>query len=223
MLLPLLDMRADKAFLVTKASRTGSDKAEAFLRRIERGTAESGIETERVGCDISDFYDCLRVVGGVVASELKAGNMVFVNISSGGRVLSHASAVAGMMWDARMYYVEPEVDERETREFTKGMRSVSEVPTFHIDRPLDIELVLMEMVEGAGGATTKKHLISRMQDRGLIQGKQISRQAQYQALRRILGPLADKGWVEISGETRSSRVKLTGEGERVLRGFESVG
>jgi len=218
-LLPLLEMRADKAHLVTKAKRAGVDKAESILQRIERGAREEGIRTERRGCDITDFHDCIRVVGGLMDAEMKDGNLIFVNISSGGRVLSHASAVAGMMWGARLYYAQPEVDDRETREFTRGLKQVSEMPTFSIDRPGDDSLGILASVDDAGGRTTKKRLIAWLHEQRIIKPGTMSRQAEYQVLKRFLDSMVEKGWLEVKGETRSSRVLLTKDGSLILKAF----
>ena len=222
-LLPLLRMRADRAVMVTKATRMDADKAKSFIEVIERGATEAGIETQMVGCDIDDFHDCLYVVGNVVKEEVKAGNLVFINISSGGRVLSHACAVVGMMWGASLYYAEPEVDDREGHEYTRGLRDVRVFPAFHIDRPRDAELDCLEAARDAGGAISKRALIGRLGKMGHLPEADVSRQAVYQAVNRLVKPLVERGWLEETGNSRSRRVTLTEEGARTVRGFRGLG
>jgi hypothetical protein len=221
-ILPLVKMRADKAYLITKRSAPERDKARRFLENIEQVLKVHDVPFKVLRCDIDDFHDCLHEIGLVIQGERSEGNAVLVNISTGGRVVSHASAVAGMMYGASLYYAEPEKDDREEREYTHGLRQVLPIPAFHIEPPDLVSLDCLEAIKGAGGSVHKRQLIEHFRSRGLVTARSTKPQAVYGVVKRLCQPMIDRGWVEEVGRTRARKVQITPEGERILKGFRGA-
>jgi hypothetical protein len=220
---PLIRKRADKAYLVTKRVVRAKDKAKNFLLRIEKKLDEAGITHELRECDLDDFYDCMKVVGDIVEDETGEGNHVFINISSGGRILSHASAVAGMMQGAELYYAKPEEDLREGKEFTKGLEAIIDIPPFKIESPDDVDLDCLEALVRHNGKASKKVLINDLVGLGSMDASSGSIQTLYSAMNRICARLVMKGLIVESGRTRAKKVEITLQGRKVLSGFRDLG
>ena len=93
------------------------------------------------------------------------------------------------------------------------------MPAFPVEMPDPRELDVLEVLRDFGGEASKKRLISTLRRRGTLGMEDLTRQADYQALRRLTAGPEERGWIKVIGETRSRRVVLTQGGRRVLRGF----
>jgi CRISPR/Cas system-associated protein Csm6 len=218
--IPLVDKKADKAYIVTKRTSREGDKAKKVIERIEKALDAASITHELLQCDIGDFHDCLRVTGSVIRREIEDGNHVFVNISSGGRILSHACTVAGMMYEADLYYAHAEEDFRVEREPTRGVHEIVTIPPFRIEPPPDSDLRCLRLLASHGGRMTKKSLMIEMLREGLIAVESGKRQTLYSAANRVLRPLKKKKWLKEEGNTRARIVQITEEGLQLLKGFD---
>jgi len=216
--LPLLKLKADEAILVTKRTSPEKDKAKKYIERIQSMLKVHDIPFKMLQCDLDDFHDCLLVVSSAIKKERDQGNLVFVNISTGGRVLSHAASIAGMMHEASLYYAVPESDEREEREVTHGVSRILPMPSFRIEPPEEELLDCLDVLKKAGGSLRKREFIEHLRERGLVSTRSTKSQAIYGVAKRLCRPLIERGWVEEEGRTRAMVVRLSSEGERVLRG-----
>ena len=104
------------------------DKQKYFEEAVKRDLEKMGIEVEVHYADLFDFKMAVGTIAKVIVEEKKKGCEIYVNISSYGRLVSVASALAGWYHGARVYYVFPDRYARDEEEERLYGRSVCEKP-----------------------------------------------------------------------------------------------
>ena len=217
---PLLEYRADRVYLVSKSkSDSASDRMAQVRKTLEK---HRHIEVHEVYVNIWDLFSCLEKLREIFEKE-KASH-VFVNVSTGSKIVSIAGMIACMLWRGTPYYARLDYDGTGPSASAASRQVVGTdlLPVYEITKPTKQSLALLAIVAGAGGRMSKKQLIDRLEEARLIAPRQASetKSAAHSRLRAILDPL-ESHWhfVEVSASGRSSVVTLTEQGMSALRIF----
>jgi hypothetical protein len=130
---------------------------------IERRSRENGdriidmvkatIDVEIMEFDIFDFYTSTSKFTGLFRNLKENGWDVYVNISTGNRIVSYAAVLSCFMTDAHPYYVIPESYSipLDQQVLSTGIREVMELPTVKIIGPSEQEKVILRVLGQSGG------------------------------------------------------------------------
>jgi hypothetical protein len=221
---PLIEKRADRVYLV---SRSKQDPASEIVNQIVATLVKyPSIEVKQVYTEIWDLFCCLEKYRDIFASE--QGNHVYVNVSTGSKILSIAGMLACMLWQGTPYYTRLDYEDGGP---TVGLdrRKVKEtdfLPVYQINMPSPESLYVLAIINKSGGRMSKKDLIENLQlpEIGLIPVYLPSqpKNAPHSRLRAILEPL-ESHWhfVDVKSRGRRSDVMLTEQGKNALRIFGS--
>lgn len=131
---------------------------------IERRARENGeriidmvratIDVERMEFDIFDFYTSTSKFTDLFRKLGEEGWEVYVNISTGNRIVSYAAALSCFMTDAHPYYVIPESYSipKDQQVLSDGFRDVMELPTVKIIGPSGPEEIILRVLGQMGGS-----------------------------------------------------------------------
>lgn len=217
---PLLEYRADKVYLVSRSKKDSASDRMAEVRRILE--KHPHIEVNEVYVNIWDLFDCLEKFREIFTAEKE--NHVFVNVSTGSKVVAIAGMLSCMLWKGTPYYARLDYG-KDGPSGTSDKRTVEGtdfMPVYQITMPSEESLAVLSIISNAGGKTSKKELIEKLQQIRLIQPSQASqtRSAPHSRLRAILDPL-ESHWhfIEVKSRGRRSEVLLTAQGKNALKIF----
>jgi hypothetical protein len=227
---PPLDHGADRVvllrYLPTALRRPlGDDDVETVL-------TDAGIACDTVEVDIDDLFDAIAAVGVVL--EAFADDEVFVNLASGDKVTAVGAMIACMAdGAAQPYYVEAEEHGSRQPPAPSGVRSIDTVPSYHIERPEDQHLAVMAHVADADRTDAagtpyriKRELFEFGEAADLPFMREFDGETDKGKFRRldahVLGPLVDRGYLEVRSVGAQKRVFLTEDGRNTLRAFRYV-
>ena len=165
---PLVRMHADKVYLVT---RSPDDAAKKFFAKIktELGQNYRAIQVVDVFTDLWDLYACLDKFRTIALAEKKAGNHVYINVSTGTKITSIAGMLSCMLWGAYPYYVPvsyPCFKENDNPP-TELVQEPDLLPVYDVKRPRPEILLALSFVKANGGKIQKALLIKRLVSCGL--------------------------------------------------------
>ncbi len=100
-LTPAIDQRADRVHLILRDPERDAGHHADFL---QEQLAAAGVQVERERCAY-EMYALLGLFGDLIRRY--EGQHVFINISTGGTIAAVAGTLAGMMFGAQLYHVEP--------------------------------------------------------------------------------------------------------------------
>ncbi len=136
--IPLKEKKYDKVILISHKGED-SDRAENYFNLLEKEI--KGIKIEREYCDVNDLYDSLSLFYRILKKE--KGNEIWINLSSGSKVVAMAGMLSSMMFGeentAVPFYVVPKIQVRDKKynktanEFTKKMEK--KYKNMQIDKP----------------------------------------------------------------------------------------
>lgn len=218
---PLLEMKAERVWLLVYSK---DNKAHVYQQKVEEVLMQAKIQCKTAYCDITDLYDVLRAMREIVNEE--SGNEVFINVSSGSKI----EAIAGMMMsmimidtmDIHSYYVVPKSYNNEPRHgepLTKGMNDIFPLPSYPMEKPNSQLIEILKILKSHKGKMTKKDLAQAAYDSNLVKASERNpEQSKYVSLtKKFLQPLEKWSLVKIESEGRNRKVKLTVEGENMLK------
>lgn len=208
---PLIRLRADRVYLVTGSP---DDSAKKYWRDVHKAlqTDYKIIEVREVLEDMWNFHRLLQRYGGIVQEEAGQGNSVLVNVSTGTKVTAMVGMLSSMFWGTAAYYASTSYGGG-----TEIVHDVKFLPALHFDvLPREGRSVLRALKQEAR-PLRKEELIEILRRLELLPGpEEISVPATYRRLESHLEPLVGRGFVEVIGQRRSSRVHLTDEGRSAL-------
>ena len=219
---PLIDMRADKVYLVRYRE---TDIAAGFYAKIsgELRSRFKHIQIENVNVDIWDLYECIEEFRRIILDE--KGNRVYINVSTGTKITAIAGMLSCMMWNAHPYYApvsytkEPETDK------TELVRTPKDLPVYGINKPNPEFMLILQLLREKDGPMRKSLLIEKLEEVGIINetdnlGKPFSSPAKHSRLRSLLDPM-ERDWnlISVKAHGRISEVSIEPQGERALRIF----
>lgn len=226
---PLVRMQADKVYLVTYKP---DDPAKRFfgLVKKELGQNYKHINVEEVFVDMWDLYSCLEEYRKIVTFERKAGNHVYINVSTGTKINAIAGMLACMLWEASPYYAP--ISYLTSRQLevppTEQVQDPDLLPVYEIKRPRSEQLFVLGLLSANGGKMRKAKLIQELESGKIIRVKDESRvalteSAKHSQLRAIINPMEmEWGFINVEASGRRSVVSITEEGQTALRIFGSA-
>ena len=100
--------KANKVYILSAPIPLGTetvDEARHYLNETRRRLEALGVKVEVVHTLTISILDIISKVSSIVKNEREKGNIVYVNMSAGGPFVSVGTSLAGMVQDARLYYV----------------------------------------------------------------------------------------------------------------------
>lgn len=228
--LPLEKTKVDRVYLLSQEEEV--DVIKFFVKEVKKRIKEKFKlkEKEIINAyygEWDDFQGIMSKICEIVRKEKTEGNKVFINISSGGKLLGIAGTLISSMYGANAYYVIPERYEMWRKEQeTSGLKGIVMIPEYKIQPPTD-ELVYALWIIDKYGVTSQKNVARELVEKKLLRNRtedgveELSEQALHVLFRRkFLYPLEERDWVKRDGKRRGARIYLTKEGENVLKIFK---
>lgn len=221
---PLIKMQADKVYLI---SYQKNDSAQRFLEMIKKelGNNYKHIRIVEVFVDIWDLYQCIEKFRGIIQNE--NDNHIYINVSTGTKITAIAGMLSCMLWNATPYYAKVDYLTRkeEINLPSEHIADIDTFPVYDINKPKSEVMVVLDLLKSAGGKVKKSHLISRLEEKGIIRlkdetKKELTKSAKHSQLKAILDPMEfDWSYIRVEASGRRSEVSLTGQGENALKIF----
>ena len=223
-ILPLVDMKADKVWLISKEE--SRDKAKPYKDKIIARLKKLKINYDCTDCEITDMYDILRSMRMIIEKEYR--NDIFINVSSGSKIAAIAGMMASMIFKDRTriipYYVEPMKYPGETKRSkpqSEGLKEIQILPDYKIEQPEPHLISILKIIEKCDGCISKKELIQNASKDGLITvgGADMNRkQSEYMCLNKnYIEPLVSWGLITVQKIGRRKKIMLTKEGQNMLK------
>lgn len=196
---------------------------------VEATLADHGIACEFRDAEIRDLFDAIAAFGLIIQDH--ADDQVFVNLASGDKVTAIGAMIACMAdGDAQPYHVEAEEHGSRQPPAPRGVRSIDTVPSYHIERPENQHIAVMAHVAEAETTTAdgqpyriKRELFEFGETAGLPFMEEFDGDTDAGKFRRldahVLGPLTERGYLEVREVGTQRRVLLTEDGRNTLRAF----
>ena len=221
---PLIESRADKVYLVSRSKDDfASDKMKQVRKILER---HPFIEIMDVYVNIWDLFGCLEKYREIFDAE--KDNHLYVNVSTGSKIISIAGMIACMLWKGTPYYAKLNYEDGGAS-VSMEKRKVTEtefLPVYQINMPTLESLKVLSIIDARKGKMSKKDLIENLQELKIIPlyAPSQPQSAPHSRLRAILDPL-EKHWqfIEVKARGRKSEVSLTEQGRSALRIFGTGG
>lgn len=195
-------------------ARSNGDKIKEMVK--------ATVDVEESEMDIFDFYSCTRSMRTMLDGLRNDGYDVFVNLSTGNRVITSAALLACFMTGAVPYYVHPKrysiPEDQEV--LSHGVDRVIAIPSVSIAGPGPSEERILRVIARMGGsARHETSLINPLDDEGgFFKDKKDSESKKaYLArkrahLSRMLRTLEKKGYIQLLKKGKYVRVILTDTG-----------
>lgn len=214
---PLVRLKADRAYLLTF---TATDSAKKYWVDVHRTlqTEYKSIEVRDRFEDVWDFHRVLALYGSIIREETASGNLVFVNVSSGTKITAMVGLLSSMFWSATPYYARTSYGGG-----TEVVHDVAFLPLLRFDvLPREGRQVLLDL-KRQGRPIPKEELIRSLRKLELLPPEEgLSLPATYRRLDGLLAPLIERGFAQITGQGRASRIQLTDEGRAALLLLEHI-
>ncbi|MGD9130168.1 MAG: DUF6293 family protein [Candidatus Bathyarchaeota archaeon] len=208
-------------FTIVEQHCEKAEKVKAFLKKQK-------VEVIVVETDLINILDVMKKISNIIREERKSGNIVYVNLSSAGRLTSIAAAFAGMFHNVKTYYVKPNgysksPEEREKHGITivEG-RDIIFLENFEILIP--DELGLKVIVEIHKNRKMKSidiiQFLVRTKEEGFENYYAVRTRKQKSKLlmklnRRVMEKLENSGYVRKNKIGREKEYELTNSGEYI--------
>jgi hypothetical protein len=222
---PVREHHADRLYII-RAREDREDQAARFREEVIRELKnwKSTLDIRIVRTDLWTMEAAVETFSAIVSREVREGNSVWVNLSTGSKLEAVAGAIACMAHGGTPYYVRMKSYERPNlqKPLAEGVKSIDVVPTFALAAPSVGGLAVLELLAQNELGLSKKGVISGLTELGLIPSASSSQsiQARYARLQWILDRLLDSpALIVIEGSRRAGRVKITERGRLALRIF----
>lgn len=231
---PIDYLAAEKVYLIIEREKSEGTFMKSILKHLK---TNKRVEVEpKYVTDFWNYEENMAMICSLLFEEIHIrNNMVWLNLSSGSKLHSTIGFSAAQMFGfskgqqrAVPYYIKaaryrpagddfntsgsadvPKITDANAGQF---IISPSILPTKY---PSLKELELIRKLKGSTG-TKAEALKCLIED---APGETLSGMAKSARLIRLIGPLIDEGLVEAKGRTRSTKYKLTHNGECHLRSF----
>ncbi len=140
-------------FLYGKEGGTGIEaRARKNGERI-RQMVSATIDVTELEVDVFDFQECTDVLRELFSEHSDLGSEVYVNISTGNRIVTSAALLAAFMTGAHPYYVRPQgyniPDDQEV--LSHGVSGVMLIPRVSVKGPTVTEQSVLKALRSEGG------------------------------------------------------------------------
>lgn len=146
--------RANKVYVLSTIQPNGTPfevvkKHRMYVEKVKSTFESLDIEVVLINLNTIDLLEVITKISFIVRKESLEGNIVYVNMSSAGRLTSVGATLAGMVHGARVYYVESDDYSKTEEEWNDhGMTIVNEVrirylENFKINLPDELQLKIL--------------------------------------------------------------------------------
>jgi hypothetical protein len=211
--------RADRIYLINFREKTLFKEIETQVKQelLKLRTVPELIERQ---CDFYNFSEILQTYARIIHQEQQAGNAIFFNVSTGGKMNSLAGMLACLLFGVTPYFCMQDFKEN----YIPDPPILLNFPKFHVERP-PLELVRFLLVlqgRGTGRVNpkfTKGECLEVMHDLNPeipLAGKT---SGDYNKLKfRYLDKLVERGYIELTPGLRG-KVTITEEGKFAVEIF----
>jgi len=103
--------RPNKVYLLTCLKPNGIPlnilkEHKKYHDKVKKILESKNIEVISIHTVLIDLFDTITKISRIIYKERSLGNMVYINMSSAGRLTSVGATLAGMVHDVKVYYVE---------------------------------------------------------------------------------------------------------------------
>jgi len=223
--LPLIDLKADKVWLIVEPEIESSD-ASYHYKKVRENLKSTKILIDEKRCEIHDLFGLLNIYREIIVYE--KGNQLFINVSTGTKIEAIAGTMASMIFrdegvEITPYYVRPEkyeIKPEDGQQFTSGYKEVIPLPNYKIDRPNPRLIKVLKIIR-EGQPIQKKDLIECCVNDKLIcidPKSQHPESAKHSQLtKNLIDPLLRWNLIEISEKGKRGRIGITKDGENILK------
>ncbi len=206
-------------------SNEGSDIEQRARRNGDRikEKVSATIDIEEMTLDIFDFYTSSRMLTSLFNGLISDGFEVYVNLSTGNRIITSAALLSCFMTGSHPYYVRPEEYSipHDQEVLSIGVSSVMEIPSVRIIGPSPAGQELLKVLGSLGGSVRHEGaLIQPMEGskgffteirEGESKRAYLARKRAY--LSRVLRSLEKEGYVSLIKKGRYVKVSLSDSGK----------
>jgi uncharacterized protein DUF6293 len=222
---PIRRHNADRVYLI-RARSPEADLAAPFRNRVLEQLRhwKPNLEILSVRTDVWNLESAVETFSSIIHEEVRNGNSVWVNLSTGSKLEAVAAAIACMAQGATPFYVQMESYNRPDVKvpLAEGVHSIDVVPTFNLSPPTPPGLAVLGLLDENRAGLAKKDLLAGLTEAGFIPPESSDRtvQARYARLQVVLQPLtAPPPLATVRGSRRSTRVQITDRGRLALKMF----
>lgn len=184
---------------------------------------KSTIRVDIMELDLYDFESSFVELKSLFDDLKSQGYRIFVNISTGTRIVSAAALLAAFMTNAVPYYVIPKeyTLPKGKNVLSTGVKGVVQLPSLGINTPTKKELVILDALLDKGSFVERQNILLDALPKSFFGDKKESEdltsfKARNRAkANRVLVQLAQKGFVVMEKKGRNVSVTLTESG-RIL-------
>ncbi|UCH89049.1 MAG: hypothetical protein JSV49_12590 [Thermoplasmata archaeon] len=196
-------------------------KARSNGKKIEK-MINATVNVRHEFVDHYDFQNAFNKLFEIFNSLKDDGYNIYVNLSSGSRIISSAALLVSFMTDSIPYYVYPTKYNisKTTTVLSKGYENVVQLPIMAIDTPSDKEIMVLNALKKSGGSISKQNeLIPILENlQFFTPKKEREDMKRYNArlrakLNRFISNLAKRNFVALKKEGRTVTVTLTHSGQ----------
>lgn len=199
-------------------------KVEQIARRNAREVKKlisSTIKVENIELNLYDFESAFVELKNLFDELNDEGYQIYVNISTGTRIISTAALLACYLCNAIPYYVIPREYSLPKGKYvlSKGVKDVVQLPILGINTPTKKELVILSsLLDKEGSVNAQKELIEAVPKSFFGDRKEGEDLSSYKArkkakINRVIAQLAEKGFVTLKKRGRNVEVTLTDSGK----------
>lgn len=217
--LPFLEMKGERMHLIVRKER--NERGDRCVEAIVRDLSVHSKPFELHKIDL-DLFKIIHVCRQVIAGELKSGNHVFVNISSGGSIQAVASHFATLTFrdGVSAYYAYPsaymEKVDPSRPQASSGISRIEIIPHYSIELPDANELAFLRIVAEAR-IPSKKVILEECRRQGIISPEGKSKPYGHVVLEnKYVKPLESSGLLRVEDKGRRRRIMLTEKGLNTL-------
>ncbi|MGA1847976.1 MAG: DUF6293 family protein [Thermoplasmatota archaeon] len=196
-------------------------KARENGRRIKEMVSAT-IRIEDRELDIFDFYDAARKLRELIEGLTGEGHSVYINLSTGNRIVTSAALLACFMTNSHPYYVRPERYSIPEDQFvlSHGVAGVMEIPSVTILGPSGAGVKVLKVLSSQGGSVRyETSLIPQLEmvgdffkERNEGETKKAFMARKKAHLSRVLKGLGKEGYVSLVRRGKYVSVSLTETG-----------
>ncbi len=217
--LPFIAMKGERLHLILRNGR--NVRGDKCVNGIKNDLLEQKKVFEVHQVDL-DLFQIICTCRRIIDEELKNGNTIFVNMSSGGSIQAVACHFATITFKAGVmaYYAYPEtylekVDPARPQA-SVGLSKIELVPHYSIELPDESEMLFLRII-AESRIPSKKEILEECKRAGLIAATGKSKPYGHVVLEnRFIKPLMGKGLISVDDWGRRSRVHLTEDGKNTL-------
>ncbi|MFX0138046.1 MAG: DUF6293 family protein [Candidatus Hodarchaeota archaeon] len=103
--------RPNRVYLLTCLEENGTpfdvlEKHLGYYKKVKKLLESKNIEVIPVNTILINLFDIITKISQIIKKEQKLGSLVYINMSSAGRLTSVGATLAGMVHGVKVYYVE---------------------------------------------------------------------------------------------------------------------